>query len=197
MYQWCLNNDIIPDYVVALDASDDVIESFVKIHKDTTHIIVSNIKKDVLDSLKGYKAYYYNLKHKGIDYSKMYNGELERITFVQTGSSVSLCNLNIAMTLGARKIHMFGFDCHVTNQNYAKGITGVGDIKETFEMEIDGKVFRTTSQYYAFMTQLFDMYQIGKMNSMLKDLKLYGDSMAKAAAKIDIDGDNPKKKGSK
>lgn len=190
MYQWCLKNDITPDYIVALDASDDVIESFTDLSKDTIHLIVSHVKKDVVDRLEGSRTYYYNLRNKGIDYSKMYEGiDIKTLTFVHSGASVSLCCLNIAMTLGATRIHFFGFDCHVGNGNYANNITGVGDIKDTFEIEIECRVFKTTSQYYAFMQQFFQMYQTGKDRGMLKDIKLYGDSMAKHAAKIDIDGD--------
>lgn len=190
MYQWCLKHDIVPDYIVALDASDDVIESFTTLHKDTTHLIVSHVKKEIVDSLKGYKVYYYNLKPKGIDYPKIYSGiDIKRLTFVNSGASVSLCCFNIAMTLGARRFHMFGFDCHVTNGKYANGITGVGDVEDVLKVEIDGRQFITTTQYYAFMQQFFHMYQIGKGCEMLESIKLYGDSMVKYAAKIDIDGD--------
>lgn len=190
MYHWCINNGIIPDYVVALDASDDVKESFTDLNKDTAYLIVSHVKKDVVDALKGYKAYYYHLRQKGIDLSRIYNNtEKKRITFINTGASVSLCCLNIAMTMGANKFHMFGFDCHVTNGNYAKDITGVGDIQGVLSIEIEDRVFKTTAQYYAFMQQFFQMYQTGKNIGTLKDIKLYGDSMAKHAAKIDIDGD--------
>lgn len=190
MYQWCLNHDIVPDYIIALDASDDVVESFTNLHKDTTHIVVSHVKKEIIDSLKDYKAYYYHLKQKGIDFSKIHNvKEAKRITMLATGASVSLCCLNTAMTIGANRFHVFGFDCHVTNKNYADGITGVGDIKGVLGVEIEGRVFRTTPQYYAFMQQFFEMYQTGKDCGMLKEIKVYGDSMAKAAAKIDIDGD--------
>ncbi|HDY67750.1 MAG TPA: DUF115 domain-containing protein [Candidatus Scalindua sp.] len=190
MYQWCLKNSIIPDYIVALDASNDVIESFVKIHKYTTHLIVSHVKSDVVDLLKGHKAYYYHLKQKGIDLSKIHNNkEVQRITLIHTGASVSLTCLNIAMTLGATNLHVFGFDCHLSGGDYANGITGVGDIQGVINMEIEDRVFKTTSQFHAFMLQFFEMYQVGKDRGMLKSMKVYGDSMAKAASKIDIDGD--------
>ena len=189
MYQWCLKNGIVPDYVVALDASDDVIESFNNIHKDPVHLIVSHVKSEIVDKLKDYNVYYYNLHQRNLDYNKMYNGELKTITFVHTGASVSLCCLNISMMLGSRKIHMFGFDCHITEKDYADGITGAGDIKGLIEIEIEGQVFKTTTPYYCFMAQFFQMYKVAKDFGMLEDIKIYGDSMVKKAAKIDIDGD--------
>jgi len=196
MYQWCLNNGIVPDYIVVLDASDDVIESFVTLHEDTTHIIVSQAIPEVFDRLKGSKSYHFNLLIKGIDFSKIYNRkEKSELTMINSGGSVSLCCLSIAQTFGARMFHMFGFDCHITGGDYCDGITGVGAINDTMDIEIDGRVFNTTPAYYAFMQQFFEMYQTAKDLNMLKDVKVYGDSMAKVAAKIDIDGD--KKKGSR
>jgi len=189
MYQWCLKHDIVPDYIVALDASDDVGESFTKIHPDTTHILVAHVKPEVVDKLKGFKAYYYNLMQKGVDFSKLYDDTNQKITFINSGGSVSLCSMSIAMTLGAKKLHIFGFDCHLNGKNYAEGITGVGCINETFNLEIDGRKFKSTTAYYAFMQQFFSLYQTGQFLGLLNEVKIYGDSMVKHAAKIDIDGD--------
>jgi len=189
MYQWCLNHNIIPDYVIVLDASSDVIESFTNIHPDTIHIIVAHVRPEVVDKLKGYKSYYFNLMQKGVDFSKLYDDTSQKITFINSGGSVSLCSMSIAMTLGAKKLHIFGFDCHVNGKNYAEGITGTGCINDIMSVEIDGRKFKTTSAYYAFMQQFFGIYQTGKDTGLLTDVKIYGDSMAKAAAKIDIDGD--------
>lgn len=190
MYQWCLKNDIVPDYIVVLDASDDVIESFATLHKDTTHLVVSQVKSEIIDTLKGYKTFYFNLMQKGIDWSKIYDAQqLKSVTFINSGASVSICCMTIAMAFGAKNLHVFGFDCHVTEKNYADGITGVGDIKETMTVEVGGRIFKTTTPYYAFMQQFFQLYQTGKDTKMLDSIKIYGDSMAKAAANIDIDGD--------
>lgn len=190
MYQWCLNHGIVPDYIVVLDACDDVIESFITIHPDTTHIIVAHAKPSVVDKLKEFKTYYYHLMQKGVDYSKLYEDTNQNITFINSGGSVALCTLSIAMTLGSKKLHIFGFDCHVNGKNYAEGITGTGCISETFNAEIEGRTFKTTTAYYAFMQQFFQIYMTGKTLGLLNDVKVYGDSMIKAASKIDLDGNS-------
>ena len=192
MYQWCLKNDIVPDYVVALDASEDVIESFANLHSDVTHLIVAHAKPEVFDRLNGYKTYYFLLQQKGIDYSEIYpENEYKRLTFVNSGSSVSLCCLSIAMMLGTKNVHVFGFDCHVGSGNYSKDITGVGDIKDTVDVEIDDRTFKTTTSYFAFMQQFFELYVIGKKQNLIKGVKVYGDSMAIHASKLEenINGD--------
>lgn len=193
MYQWCLKNDIKPDYVIVLDASDDVIESFDHIDPDVVHLLVAHAPHEVFDRLKEYKSYYFLLMQKGIDYSQVYtDNKPHKLTFINSGSSVSLCSMSIAMTLGARNLHIFGFDCHVDNKNYVDGITGVGGVRDIMEVEIDGRVFKTTASYFAFMQQFFDLYQIGKSNNLLDKVFVYGDSMVKAASKIDFDGDRRK-----
>ena len=190
MYQWCIKNSIHPNYIIALDASDDVIESFESIHEGVKHLIVAHAPNKVFDKLKGHDANYFLLMQKGVDYSEIYtDGKGHRLTFINSGSSVSLCNMSIAMTLGARRFHIFGFDCHVSDGNYASGITGVGDIKDTMEVEIDGRIFQTTASYFAFMQQFFELYQIGKANGLIDNVKIYGDSMVKVASMIDMDGD--------
>lgn len=191
MYKWCLINNIIPDYVVALDSSDDVVESFNVLNINTVHLIVAQVPPIIFEKLNGYKTYYFLLMQKGIDYSKMYDSKkTHRLTFINSGSSVSLCCMSIAMTLGARNLHIFGFDCHVDKKNYADGITGVGCISDTMEIEIDGRIFKTTASYFAFMQQFFELYLTAKTKNLLHDVKIYGDSMVKVASKIEtMDGD--------
>ena len=195
MYKWCINHGITPDYIIALDSSDDVVESFDVINPGTVHILVSQAPPEVFEKLRGYKTYFFHLMQKGIDFSEIYKGinAGKSITFINSGSSVSLCCMTVAMTLGARNLHIFGFDCHVNEKNYADGITGVGCINDIIEVEIDGRVFKTISSYFAFMQQFFQLYQIAKDNKMLDSVRVYGDSMVKQASKIDLDGDKERK----
>jgi SAM-dependent methyltransferase len=190
MYKWCLNHGITPDYVIALDASDDVIESFYEISPDVTHLVVGHAPNVVFDKLKDYKAYYFLLMQKGIDYSQIYtDGKHHDITFINSGSSVTLCCMSIAMSFGAKNLHIFGFDCHLGEKNYADGITGVGCINDIMEIDIDERTFKTTSSYFGFMQQFFQLYLAGQSNGLLENVKIYGDSMVKTASKIDLDGD--------
>jgi hypothetical protein len=188
MYGWCLDNDIVPDYVICLDASDDVSESFTRIHDDVVHIIMSQVGNETVNILKGKKAYYFLTAHKNLDLGKTFKNLPRNMVLINTGGSVTLCAFSIAMTVGARDFHIFGFDCHLGNGNYAKGITGVGGLGGTTEIEINGRVFKTTGSYFSFMQQFFELYSIGKALGLFKEVKIYGDSMITYAAKIDLRG---------
>ncbi len=84
---------------------------------------------------------------------------------------------------------MFGYDCHVTEKNYADGITGKGFISDKMEVAVNNKVFMTTVPYFAFLQAFFLIYQVGVKLGQIKDVKIYGDSLIKATALIDLDGD--------
>lgn len=193
MYQWCLDRGIIPDYVIAMDASDDVIESFDRTHPDVTHILMCQCKPEIFRLLQdhGRKLFYFLVPQRGVDIGK-YCRELkiESMSMINAVGSVSLGALSVAMMLGARNIHMFGFDCHITNKNYASGITGIGAIKDVVEVELNGKLFKTTAGYLAFMQHFFNLYSIGKDTGLLKSVCLYGDSMVSWASKENISDNN-------
>lgn len=190
MYSWCLNHDIVPDYVVALDASEDVVEGFKNIHDDTTHILTAQCRPEVFEMLKGKKVYYFLIEQKWLDYRSLFKDiDIEKITFMRAGSSVSLATMVMAITMGSRNIHVFGFDCHIGNGDYAKGIVGVGSIDKKLDVEIDGRTFNTTTAFFAFMQHFFELYHTAKENKLLDKVLIYGDSMVKKASRIDLDGD--------
>lgn len=190
MYQWCQDNGIVPNYILAMDASDDVLESFGKICPETTHILATQCKPEIFELLKDENTYIYSSAQSNISFVESWEqNEYKKVTMLNTGGSVSLGCLAVSMFLGMKKIHVFGFDCHVSEKNYANGITGVGYIKDIFEVEIDGREFKTTPIYVSFARQFFDMWQLGKAIGLIEDIKIYGDSMVKAMSKINIDGD--------
>lgn len=189
MYSWCLTNGIIPDYVIALDACDDVIESFNNLHPDVIHLIATQCQGDILDRLKWHKTYIFNTPQKGIDLASMWDEHnYEKVTQINAGGSVVLCSISIALTLGARNLHVFGFDCHITNGSYAPGITGVGAQADYLDVEIEGRIFTTTPGYISFMQQFFKLIEFARKSNMLDSVKLYGDSMATWASKDNIKG---------
>lgn len=191
MYQWCQANDIAPDYVLVMDASDDVIESFDKIHPDTTHILATQCNEEIFDRLKDEDTYIYSSAQSNIHFvDEWEENKYERVTMLNTGGSVSLGCISVSMYLGMKKLHIFGFDCHVTKSNYADGITGVGCVKDIFTAVVDGKEYETTGIYVSFARQFFEMWKLGESLGLVEDIKIYGDSLAKAMSTSDIiDGD--------
>ena len=190
MYQWCQNNGIVPNYVLVMDASDDVIESFDRIHPETTHILATQCNTEIFERLKNENTYIYSSAQSNISFVELWEqNEYKKVTMINTGGSVALGCIAISMFLGMKNLHIFGFDCHVSGKNYADGITGVGYINDIFTIDVDGKEFNTTPIYVSFARQFFDMWQLGKSIGLIDDVKIYGDSLIKAMSKIDIDGD--------
>lgn len=179
MYQWCIDNGIVPDYVVALDASDDVIESFSDLHPGVTHLLAVQCHSAIFDLLKGKNAYIFNTPQQGIDLATFWTeNQYDAIGIINAGGSVTICSMSIAMYLGMKSMHIFGFDCHITSGNYAKNITGVGEIKSVFDVEIDGCIFTTTAPYLSFAQQFFELMAVAKAQGMVDRFRIYGDSMA-------------------
>jgi len=183
MYPWCHEHGITPDYCIVLDACDDVVEGFTHINPETTHILATQSNPKAFELLKGYKNYIFTSPQQGIpvqDYWQKHG--YEKAIMLNSGGSVTLCAMTAAMTLGVKKLRVFGFDCHTTNGDYAKGISGVGAQKFTFIVNIDGRKFITNTSFLSFLQQFFTLMQYG-------DVLIYGDSMVKHASKLDIDGD--------
>lgn len=190
MYPWCHENGITPDFVCVLDASDDVPDGFSYINPNTIHLVATQSNAKVMDLLKGHHVYIFATLQKGINQADMFieNG-YKRVCVVNGGGSVTLSAMALAYTFGCRKLHIFGFDCHVTEGEYANGIAGVGCIRDCYEVKIDGRTFKTNNAFLSFLQQFFVLVTMADAQGLVEDVKIYGDSMVKFASKTDIDGD--------
>lgn len=184
MYPWCQAHGLIPDYVVTQDASDDVTEAFTHVQPGSTFLIASQCPPAVFDALDGQSQYFFHTNH-DLPNDEL-RGPTEKGTLVNAGGSVVLCSFSLALLMGVKTVHLFGFDCHVTNGGYATGIAGVGEQADFIHVKIDGRAFRTTPAYLAFAQQFFDLYEIGKREGLLSTVKLYGDSLVTAMSKEPI-----------
>ena len=89
--------------------------------------------------------------------------------------------MTIAMVLGMSSLHIFGFDCHVTQAAYANGITGVGvSVPEYLEIDVEGRPFTTTGPYFSFVHQFLHLIDTGRMLGYLTHVEVYGDSLVTA-----------------
>lgn len=191
MYPWCLGHNIVPDYVITMDASDDVVEAFKKTHSDVTYILMSQCRPEVFDVLKDQKTYFFFVHQKGLDLGRIcHDAGIKKMTCINSGGTVAIGALVVAATLGARNFHVFGFDCHINDGKYAKGIVGVGCINECIDVEIGKRIFKTTPAFHSFLQNFFTFYRVAKENKQLNDIRFYGDSMIKAASKINLSPDD-------
>ena len=189
MAAWCRKHWIIPDYILAMDASDDVMESFNVISSDSTYLVAAQCPPEVIRSLKDAKTYLYQTPQRGVDLAWMWAAaDRSRLTMVNGGGSVTICAMSMALLLGMREWHIFGFDCHVTNATYANGITGVGDQTHCYPVDIGDRTFTTTSPYLSFAQQFFLLRAQAVKEGRLDNVRVYGDSLVVAMSEEDIHG---------
>ena len=184
MYSWCQSQGLVPDYVVTQDASDDVTEAFTNVQPGSTFLIASQCPPAVFEALRGQRQYFFHTNHDLPN--EDLRGPTGKGTLLNAGGSVVLCSFSLAMLMGMQTVHLFGFDCHVTNGGYAHGIAGVGEQADFIHVKLDGRAFRTTPAYLAFAQQFFDLYEIGKREGLLTNICLYGDSLVTAMSREPI-----------
>jgi len=85
-------------------------------------------------------------------------------------------------------LHVFGFDCHITNGGYANGIVGRGLQSDFIKLRIEGRDFESTYPYLLFAQQFFILKKFGEDAGLLKSVKIYGDSLVNAMSKQDLRG---------
>lgn len=189
MYAWCLAHDLIPDYVVCLDASDDVAESFATTHPAPVHLVATQCPPAVFDAVQDRTVYLFSTPQRAVNVADYWHaGDYEAITVINGGGSVSLCAMAIALTLGMPTLHVFGFDCHLSAGGYASGITGVGAQEQTFQLRIGAlddpthRIFTTTAAYTSFAQQFFQLMRLAEQAELVKAVTVYGDSMVNVMA---------------
>ena len=182
MYTWLAKHNIVPDYVVVLDASEDVKEALHNPLKKAKHLISTQCRVKTAEQLKDVDSYVFSIPQHGVEQQNYWlEGKYDRITVINGGGSVSLQAMAISMLLGMKDLHIFGMDLHLEGGLYADGIAGVGDISNEVSVKIDDEVVRTTISYLSFAQQFFlMMYTIAA--SVTNKITIYGDSLIKRMA---------------
>lgn len=188
MYDWCWNHGIRPDYVVTMDASDDVTQAFDNLHPGSVHLVASQCQPAVFDRLASMRPYLFTTPQDGIDFEQFFTN-YPSITMVNGAGSVVLCALSLSMLLGMRTLHMFGFDCHITNGRYARGIVGTGEPTQLCYATVGSRRYCTTIPFLCFVQQFFELRHWAKALNECDDIKIYGDSLVTAMSKEPIGGD--------
>ena len=187
MASWCQDHEIIPDYLAILDASEDVPSSLQYVHPRTVCITATQCGQAVIDMLQGKRdVYCFNCPSGSLDLPTLFAQAVsQKQTVLNAGGSVTLAAMTIAMALGMKTLHIFGFDCHVGQGAYAPGITGVGVTHPTYlEVEVDGQVFTTTGPYLSFAQQFFPLMETARVMGFVKSINVYGDSLVNAMGNI-------------
>lgn len=187
MLPWCLQHGLVPNYVVTMDAHEDVIEAFQVTPDTAIYLVALQCHPTVLTALADRRVFTFSTEQKDINQSELFEqAQVQQWTKVNSGPSVSLCAMNLAMMMGVRAMHLFGFDCHFHGVQYAHGIAGVGDTPEWLDIEIDGypdRIFTTTLPYLSFAQQFIQSVELFHRLGYLDRVTVHGDSLVTYLAK--------------
>jgi hypothetical protein len=131
------------NHFVLIDSRRDNIVHVDSPHEDTHHLLASQVHPDVYDSLRDYRVTLFHLATEaGMEATKDLPGPRDYL--VAPIGMASIHAVYIAAALGYKKLFLFGYDfSHQEGRTYAfEQLMNKGD--ESFEVNLDGKVFRTT-----------------------------------------------------
>ena len=181
MYPWATQQGLTVDYVVSLDASEGVETGFTHMQKDAIHLLVATTNPKIFPIVEGYRNYVWAgqaamLPEAREEWEK--NG-YKKLIIVNTGGSVTLGSIFLALMLGHRNIHLFGFDCMVpsTDKQYATGIAGESVDRTYLEVETNGQTVLTCTAFLAFAQQFFSMMETARQWGMPDSVDIYGESL--------------------
>jgi hypothetical protein len=178
----------LPDYVVALDAHEDVIEAFKEL-LPVKYLLCTQCYPSVFERLKDQAVWIFNCPQGNIEVADFWHASnYDTMSLVNAGGSVTLGTISLAIGLGMKDFHIFGFDCHTTDKDYADGIAGVGVQRKNFEVQIEDRVFKTNAPYISFAQQFFKLRHLAQKLKVWDSVKIYGDSLITAMSKEDLKG---------
>lgn len=178
MYPWCTTVGLHPDFVVALDGSDDVEEGLTHLQEGTIHLVGNSVHPAAVKKLVGTTTYIYSGVHPQLNVQNLwYKHGYQKVTTIMTGASVTLACLSISLTLGFSDLHVMGFDLKVKDEEYAVGIAGKGVTRSYCHLEIGGKDVVSCLSFVSFAQQFFSMMKQASDCGLLKSIQVHGDSL--------------------
>lgn len=181
MYPWCLKNGIHPNYVVSLDCSKEQEAGFLDIQPQTTHLMASVTRPEIVDRILEKKAKVYLFDSRDDRKIKALRREAgyQAVTVVNGGGSVTVLCISLALNLGFRELHIFGFDCMLPAPeiHHAADIAGESVPLKLIDVTVNGENLTTTPSFLEFSGQALDLFSVAHENGMLDEVKVYGDSL--------------------
>lgn len=179
MYPWCKEHGLKPDYVVSLDCMEEQEKGFSDLQPDVTYLLASVTRPSIVDMLEGEKRYVWDTKDDRKVQSMRLKHGYEVATVINGGGSVTIACMSLAMNIGFRDLHVFGFDCMMKdpNHHHASGISGESVVQRIFEVEIQGKSYFTSGAFLEFARQTLDLVGAAHQEGMLNSVKFYGESL--------------------
>ena len=168
-HNWLIENDIVPDACIIVDAKPTVTDLFKNPHKDTTYLVASNCDPSLFDALEDYKVILWHVAKEE---------ESKGSIAIVAGPSAVTAAPTLLYVRGDRDVHFYGADSSlsaVDSHVYSSGNVGtVG--KERLQVLVGGEVYMSTGAFVLQATSLWEL------NEVLKDVKMtiHGYGLAKA-----------------
>jgi len=169
-HNWLIENGIIPDACIIVDAKPSVADLFKKPHKMTTYLISSNCDPVVFDTLEKNRVVLWHVAKEEAN-----KGSLE----IVVGPSAVTAAPALLYVRGDRDLHFYGVDSslsEIDSHIYSSGKVGtVG--KERLQVLVGGEVYLSTGAFVLQATSLWEL------NELLKEhlkMTIHGYGLAKA-----------------
>ena len=176
-----VKHERFPNFVVSMDSSPDQKAGFNFRHQDAKYIMSTVANSDIVDKLckGGYKVYLFDSYTDEDLHRRRQEAGYQVDTVIQASGSISVAALGVAMFLGFRDLHVFGFDCMIekADHHHSRWIAGKSHPEQMFELPLGGKTYLTSPPYLEFAQEAGALIEAGKANGLLDNITFYGDTL--------------------
>jgi hypothetical protein len=170
-----------PGFVVSMDPSPDQEAGFTDIKPYTKHIMAACSNADIVAKLVREQAECYifdSFTDPAVQDYRLKAG-YRVATVINSGGSVSVAALGIAMQLGFKDLHIFGFDCMVPTPDvhHAASVSGESTVEQFFTLPLGTEEVTTCAPYVEFAQEAIDLLKAGMAAGLLKSWHCYGNSL--------------------
>jgi hypothetical protein len=149
-HDWLMENDIIPDYAVAIDPLPEQKRWFQRKNVKTRYMVGSQCHPDTFDYFEGCKVF---LWHLYVREGQTYPPNSELIT---GGTTAGLRAINLFYAIGFRSFVLYGYDSCLSKGQLRIGGTDNGD--KTIEVICGGETFLTTPPMAAQASEFQNLF---------------------------------------
>jgi hypothetical protein len=181
MYPALNQRGIKPGFVVSMDLSAAQEAGFTDIKPYTKHIMAACSNADIVAKLVREQAECYIFDSFTDEHVQAYRTQhgYRVASVINAGGSVSVAALGIAMMLGFKDLHIFGFDCMVPTPDvhHAASVAGESTIEQFFTLPLGTEEVTTCAPYVEFAQEAINLLKAGMAAGLLNKWHCYGNSL--------------------
>lgn len=179
MCSWVREHEIKPEYVVVADASSDVPGFVAQGPVSAKYLLATQCNPETFDRLEHASRYIYSpidLDFEDDYLEQQWQKHNYPAPYIITGGpSVVHMAIALALGIGFRNLHIFGFDCHLEGGLYANDTKSE---QEVTEVKIGDRIWKTTFPFVIFAERFIALIEGAQKHKMIDSVQIYGDSLA-------------------